>query len=577
MHRRYPLFVVLSLFVIGVTAWNCSTVLSYSGVPFALQPLNSHAGRVTHLHDMPLPSGLHRSDRVEYARQALTTRMTLLAVVEKANIQPGRTLPLVVTHADGHRTTVDVVTRGLRAVPTLRVSIYLGFVWYVLVCLISLMTLWRGQDRAAWGIAIWAIGFQCGRAFTQAPAFDQFAFGFGLASQIFFLLARIGFFIMADAVAAPALGARTRRGLRYAFVLALVLGYAYELSFALLLVFGAILIPQITSIIWVLPYAIAAAMLLVAYRGAAPDTRPRLRWMFWSATVLVFGILLSNEPLFGYPTSYLVEMLAYIIAFAGLLYAVLRHRVVNMSFVINRAIVYSVTLTVVVAFFMVLESFMEKIALSEGASFVLELGVPLAIGFSLEAVRNRLEKIGERLFFHRKFKDAAALRDYARQCAYVENPDHLLEQTLRELLVHTGTPAVAFYWRDQEDYERLAEAGSQRYSSRVNPDDRAIVALRADRQSVDLEEMDSALGEDGLLMPMLVRGELLGAVVIANRPGEHYPVDERELLDHLVHEVGSALHALHARENMRFITAIVDGDLSGGEILDRARVLAPPG
>lgn len=577
MHRRYPLLVLLSLFVVAVTVWNCATELSYSGVPFALRPINSQVARVSRLHDMPLPAGLHQSDRVEFARQALTTRMTLLAVVEEANIRLGHTLPLIVTHADGHHTLVGVATRALNAVPTLRVSIYLGFAWYVLVCVISLMTLWRGRARAAWGIAAWAIAFQCGRAFTQAPAVDQFVFGFGLASQICFLLARIGFFVMADSVAAPALGARARRSLRYAFALSLVLGYAYDLSFALLLVFGAVLIPQIISVIWVLPYAIATAMLLAAYRGSAADARPRLRWMFWSGVVLVIGILLSNEPLFGYPASYLIEVLAYIIAFAGLLYAVLRHRVVDMSFVLNRAIVYSVTLTVVVGVFMLLESFVEKIALPERASFALELGVPLVIGFSLEAVRKRLEKIGERLFFHRKFKDAAALHAFARQCAYIENPDHLLEQTLRELRTHTGTPAVAMYWRDQNGYVRLAEAGAQRYPPHVDMDDRAILALRAERESTDIDDSGSALGSDGLLLPMIVRGELLGAVLTSNRPGEHYPPDERELLDHLVHEVGSALHALHARENARFITAIVDGELSPVEILDRARALVPPG
>ncbi len=575
MNRRYPLLALLSLFVVALTAWNCTMELRYTGLPFALEPITPHAARVARLHGLSLPAGLHQSDRVEYARQSVTTRMDLLDVVEEANMQEGRVLPLFVTHVDGRHSRVNVPTRDLHAEPTLRVSIYLGFTWYLLLCLIILVTLWRGRDRTAWGIVLWGIAFQFGMACTAAPSFDQIAFGLGFASQIGFLFARIGFFIMADAIAAPALGKRARRVFLYAFVLSLVIGYAYELVYVLRLVYGAVLIPQIAASIWVLPYAIATAMLLAAHHGAAPAARPRLRWMFWSAVVLVFGILLSNVPLFGYPTSLLIEILAYIIAFAGLLYSVLRHRVVDMTFVLNRAIVYSVTLTIVVAVFMLLESFLEKIALSESASFALELGVPLVIGFSLEAVRKRLERLGELLLFRRKFKNNAALHAFAHQCSYIENPDRLLEQTMRELRTHADTPAVALYWQEQEGYRRLAEAGGERYPTHLDADDRAIVALRAEREATNLEDLASALGADGLLMPMIIRGELLGAIVIANRPGEHYAPDERELLEHLVHEVGSTLHALHARENARLVTAIAEGKLSGAETFERARALMP--
>ncbi|MGH8272000.1 MAG: hypothetical protein ACRESG_06690, partial [Gammaproteobacteria bacterium] len=167
MNRRYPLLALLSLFVVALTAWNCTMVLRYTGLPFALDPVNSQVARVTQLHDLTLPPGLHPDDRVEYARQSITTRMDLLNVVEQANMSSGHVLPLAVTHADGHHTRVEVHTRDLHAEPTLRTTIYLGFFWYLLVCLIALMTLWRGRDRTAWGIAAWAIAFQFGMACVE--------------------------------------------------------------------------------------------------------------------------------------------------------------------------------------------------------------------------------------------------------------------------------------------------------------------------------------------------------------------------------------------------------------------------
>jgi hypothetical protein len=117
-----------------------------------------------------------------------------------------------------------------------------------------------------------------------------------------------------------------------------------------------------------------------------------------------------------------VKIATYAVAMAGLLYAVLRHRLVDMTFVVNRALVYSATLTVVVAIFTLLESFVEEIALPHHASLILKLGVPLAVGCSLDAVREQLERASEWLFFRRKFKGEAALRSYAHHCASIDPP-----------------------------------------------------------------------------------------------------------------------------------------------------------
>ena len=139
---------------------------------------------------------------------------------------------------------------------------------------------------------------------------------------------------------------------------------------------------------------------------------------------------------------------------------------------------------------------------------------------------------------------------------------------------HGEAPAAAFYWRDGGGYGRRGEAGAARYAAQADLDDRAIVALRAERSSVDLELLDSKVGTDGLLMPVIVHGELLGAVAVANRPGERYPTDERELLNYVVHEAGAALNALHARENARLIAELAAGEISPDAATKRARVLA---
>ena len=60
---------------------------------------------------------------------------------------------------------------------------------------------------------------------------------------------------------------------------------------------------------------------------------------------------------------------------------------------------------------------------------------------------------------------------------------------------------------------------------------------------------------------MAVRGKLIGALVCGPRPAEQYTAEERELLQHVAHEVGAALAALHAREGERLLEALAEGTL----------------
>ncbi len=577
MRWRYPLLVMLSLLVLAVTTWNCMLTVNMSSVPFSLKRIGSHTARITRLRNMPLPAGLHIGDRVDLGRQDNATRLTLLAVKEEANVRPGGQFAFVLTHFNGAHTTVEVPVRHLIAVPELRVSIGLGVCFYLLIGFAALLTLWRGRGLAGWAIAGWATAFLCGMAVTLVPAEGLSVLLLGGIAQVFFLLARVGFFVLADVLVGPVLAPGLRRGLRWVFATLLLVGFGYELTYPLLMVFNAVLLPGMLGMLWVLPYALCVLMLLVGYRNVAIEARQRLRWIFWSAIVLVFGISLSNEAYLGYPQSYMIEVAAYVIALVGLLYAVLRHRVVDMSFIVNRALVYSATLTVVVAVFTLLQSFLENLALSHNESLALELGVPLILGFSLEALRKRLERISEQLFFRRKFNAEKALNDFAHHCGFIEHPDHLLERALQALSTHAGAPSVAIYWRDAAGYERLAETGEGYYPLRLDIDDPGGVALRAERAICDLELLGSDLGTDGLAAPMMVHGELMGLVAIRNRPGEHYPANERGLLEHVIQAVCAALYALHARENARFIETLAEGGFDAVEATLRARALAQPG
>ncbi|MDE1898395.1 MAG: GAF domain-containing protein, partial [Xanthomonadaceae bacterium] len=240
---------------------------------------------------------------------------------------------------------------------------------------------------------------------------------------------------------------------------------------------------------------------------------------------------------------------------------VLRHRVVDVSFVLNRALVYAATTSLVLGLFALLESLIERTTLGHGASLALEFAVPLALGAALSTVHRRIDAVVERFFFRRQYRAEAALHRFARECAYITQPENLFELTVDQIARHAGAPRVALYERTSDAYVCIRQHGEPALPAQVAVDDLAFVGLRARNAELDLDDIQSQLGRGGYAFPLMLRGILLGALIVGQRPGEHYAADERELLFHVAHEVGASLFALRARESQAFVRALAQGTL----------------
>ncbi|MGA7092792.1 MAG: GAF domain-containing protein, partial [Candidatus Cybelea sp.] len=95
-------------------------------------------------------------------------------------------------------------------------------------------------------------------------------------------------------------------------------------------------------------------------------------------------------------------------------------------------------------------------------------------------------------------------------------------------------------------YEPHNSSFTQSHS--VDENDPALVAMRARRVVADIHALRSAL-PGVLAFPMIVRGELIGALVCGNKEhAEAYAPDEIESLRNMAAAVGHALEALRVRE-----------------------------
>ncbi len=297
-------------------------------------------------------------------------------------------------------------------------------------------------------------------------------------------------------------------------------------------------------------YLVPIALLVASHRHADARQRQRLRWLLWGSVVFVAGLIPIDLSL---PLSNVVINLLSVglgtLGGAAMLYAVLRHRVVDVTVALNRALVYAVTTSLVLGLFALLESLIERSALGRSAGLVLELAVPLGLGAALSSVHRRIEAAVERFIFRHQYRMETALRRFAEDCAFITQPESLFELSIEQIARHTGAPLVALYERTAEGYACQRQRGNPALPDRVGADDLAFVALRARNAPLKLHDNRSALGMDGYAFPLMLRGNLLGALVVAERPSEHFAADERALLFHVAHEVGMALFALRAQES----------------------------
>ncbi|HET9107018.1 MAG TPA: GAF domain-containing protein [Steroidobacteraceae bacterium] len=549
MHRRYGLLILLTAIIVLTAAYLSVMAFNVSGLPLAVQVVDAHRGVIVPVPGLPLPKGMHAGQHIDLTEQPAATRIAIAQLHSSGQLLPqGRVYTFTIRRGLA-RIPIPVRSISWEAAPDLGLIAWLRIFEGLFSGAIALAALWRGRDRAAAGLALFATAFLVALAATTTPLQGTAGLAGLLSAWVLFLLARVGLFGMAESMAGAALDPRARSWWRAGFLLLLGAGAVISLGGPLIYVtarWPELLHPRY-GFVMTASYLIPVLLLFVSYHKAAAAQRLRLRWMLWSGSMFVVGIALSNTQILEPTETRAATACAVASALAGFLYAILRHRVVDLRVVFSRTLVYAMTTSLVLGVLALLESLIERAALGNGTSLALELAVPLGLGVSLSTVHRRIDDTVDGLIFRRQYREAMALRRFAGESAFVTQPDTLLDLTVDQLQLHVGAPWVAFYEYTPEGYTRVRQRGEQDLPQSVSTDDLALVRLRAHDSEVDLHEAPSGLGADGYAFPLRARGHLLGALVVGPRPGEHYAIEERELIAHVAHAVGASLFALRAQ------------------------------
>jgi hypothetical protein len=235
---------------------------------------------------------------------------------------------------------------------------------------------------------------------------------------------------------------------------------------------------------------------------------------------------------------------------ALLAYAVVRQKLFDLNFALNRTLVYAVVSFILLAAFGLAEWGVEHLVppqWREGGP-LFGAGIALALFLSFHRLRDWVEHHVERLLFNSWHVNEAALRRFVAAAGHFNQSPALCRAFAQELSRFAQGTGTALYLRAAGGGYDFAAGKLPGHRKDYTAEDRAFALMRAERGPVDLRETHSSL-PGALALPMLDQSALAGFVLLAQKPdGTDYRPDEVEVLGWAAHQVGLALQAQHARE-----------------------------
>ena len=334
--------------------------------------------------------------------------------------------------------------------------------------------------------------------------------------------------------------------------------------------------------IWIaLLTLLTLAILLEMYLSGRRVHRQRIAWVAggiaFAALFQIFVPIFVSETAAAVRVSvmsavcYALYVVSPLVVCAAVLYAMLQYRVVDVRFVVNRALVYAATTSALVALFALLEWAASKLFEGSRVEAYAGIAAALLVGFAVNAFHKRTDALIDLLFFRREHKAAERLKHLAASLQFVDDERtvnaFLIEEPVRLLdlssaAVFCATAGGTFTLAGSLGWDGHTAAAI----SRTDP---IVPQLRAADSPLWLHEiewrltdMPAGAAEPLIALPIKARADLFGIVLYGGHTnGATLNAEERDLLAGLVSNAASAydhIEASRVREEMQRLTLQVE-------------------
>ncbi len=301
-------------------------------------------------------------------------------------------------------------------------------------------------------------------------------------------------------------------------------------------------------------FAVAILILIQKVKHATPQIRQRFGF-------LAFGLIVSFIAYAVYFVPWISRPVAEIIGFGvvimpiSVMYAVLTHRVIDVNFVINRALVYGILSVFVIVFVSLLDWFAGQVISGQRFATGVALVLTIAVGFLLDRINRWVSNAVDFVFFRTRRAAEDYLKRAARALPYATDEAAVTESLVQVPVDALRLSASALYRRsdDGERFEGIATSTNAEVAPPGFDSNHLLVRmLQSDEHRVWLDELRGHLDREQakyyvLAVPVTVRHELVSFTLYGpHRNGSQLDPDEVDLLEDLAREASRAYDHIEA-------------------------------
>ncbi len=314
-------------------------------------------------------------------------------------------------------------------------------------------------------------------------------------------------------------------------------------------------------------WSLTALFLFVdSYVRARGADRQRIRWV-----VVGFGLNLAAQVVFQFLSLYVpstpiwvfhVLQLSTVIVPLTVAYAVIKHRVIDVSFVVSRTLVYGILTSLLVGAFALIDwLFIDKLKLARLGA-VAEMGVAVAGGFWFNGLHSRVDLFIDAVFFRQRHKAEVQLARNAAALPSVTTTKAVAEALVAEPVRSLSLASAALFRREKDGtYLREDSVGWQDSDLKEldDNDDRLLALIQTEQGPLSLYEhpwrdkdVPSGPAHPVLALPIIVRRELAAVVFYGSHiHGEPLDPDEVRAIAGLAAGAAAAYDHLDAEAMKR--------------------------
>jgi signal transduction histidine kinase len=278
---------------------------------------------------------------------------------------------------------------------------------------------------------------------------------------------------------------------------------------------------------------IAVVSFVLRYRRANGDVRHQMKWLLYVFLLLPPSFVLSAvTPQGALGTSSPLSVANSVVSFVSTLavpvfigIAMLKYRLYDIDVVISRTLVYGSLAAFITAVYVGIVVGVGALVGSGGQpNLALSIVATAIVAVAFQPVRERLQKIANRLVYGKRATPYEVLSQFSERVADTYAADEALPKMARILAEGTGAERAAVWLRTGDQMRSAAAWPEPAAGDRAGPTSATgIVVVGQDLAAIE--------GADRVV-EVRHQGDLLGALTVSKRPGESLtPVEEKLLVD----------------------------------------------